>query len=219
MIFQFTYGLKDYTVRVYGYPNGAVTIDGVSHSLNSSGYKDVALKKGSHTFVDGHVGTNSKTLDISNDCTVVVGLLVGTISEFASNPVHTTAGTTAYGESSISKSIPAGNIAAISTAKVTGQVRARQTVSGTGYGPVCSAAGSISVDGTSIGSATTSSLAYAEFNKERHTQWADISGTKAITEKTSGTVTAKMNTSVTTTSNSLSTYSYADGSASEIYVY
>lgn len=219
MIFQFVYGVKDLTVRVYGYPSGSVTIDGTTHNLNASGYKDVTLKKGNHTFVDGHVGTNSKTLDISNDCTVVVGLLVGTISQFASNAVHTTAGATAYGSSSVTKSIPAGNIAPVSYAKVTGQVRARQTVSGTNYGPGCSATGSISVDGTAIDSSTSSSLAYASFSTERYTGWAAISGTKAITEKTSGTVTATMSTSVTTTSNSLTTYSYADGSASEIYVY
>lgn len=219
MIFQFPYGLKDCSVRVYGYPGGTVSIDGTSHTMNSNGYKDVTLKMGGHTFVDGHVGGNTKTLDISNDCTVVVGLLVGAISQFASNAVHTTAGATAYGSSSVSKSIPAGNIASISHAKVTGQVRARQTVSGTNYGPGCSATGSISVDGTSIDSSTSSSLAYASFSTERHTNWAGISGAKNITEKTSGTITATMDTSVTTTSNSLNTYSYADGSASEIYVY
>ena len=219
MVFQFVYGVKSHTVRVYGYPSGSVTIDGTIHNLNASGYKDVTLKKGSHTFVDGYVGTNSKTLNISNDCTVVVGLLVGSISQFASNAVHTTVGATAYGESSINKSIPAGNIAAISKAKVTGQVRARQTVSNTNYGPGCSAAGSVSVDGTSIASSTSLSLTYGSFNSERYTNWASISGTKAITEKTSGMVTATMNTSVTTETNSLTSYSYADGSASEIYVY
>lgn len=61
----------DITVRLYGYPSSSIKVDGTTtYSLNGSGYYDITISTGTHTFLDNYTST-TKTFTLDKNSTEV----------------------------------------------------------------------------------------------------------------------------------------------------
>lgn len=113
-------------VVVIAYPNETVTIDGDTHTMDSNGTKTITLPAGNHTFVDGHVSDNTKTINITSDTTVIVGYKVGNIASHiatASCPYQSPTYNSSSKSGSVNVTIPSGNYTKI---RVKGSFVARE---------------------------------------------------------------------------------------------
>jgi len=180
MIFNIMSGKKPtYTVTLYGYTNNTILVDGTTTvSLNSSGVGTVVLELGSHTFKDGYVSSNTKTVNITSDTTVVVGYK---LTSMPSQATARTQGNHTAGNSSeaTNSNIPA---ASYTKAKVIGTVSGYQYNSG--YHPLAEATvdGRIKFGGSSGVSCgyNSNSVSYSSGGTSRSISAVTISGTGNI---------------------------------------
>ena len=220
---------KSYTVVLYGWASNKITVDGTDVTLDSSGNATITLTDGSHTFVDGHISNNTKTLTISGNCSVVMCHNLGTISQFSTSAVHNLNGGTQSANRTISWAIPSDNIAPITKVYVAGNVRCRQTCSSNVQFPGTRCQGWIYVNGSS--SATASRTKTSGFDLAtngrgtksgssyvRTSSWYGMSGTATVS-MTTGTVSIKETIQVYEDGGLSTSYAYSDGYTSSGYCY
>lgn len=200
--------LNTVTVLVHGYPNKTVKIDGTTYTLNNNGTVSVALTVGSHTFIDGYITSNTKTLTVTSSTTE---LAVG--KKLTNNT---------------STALPTGSYSKV---KVVGSVKVEQRKQSCNSCcwaepvPTGTATITASISGAvskTLGSATAS-LGYssgASVCPENRNSSATLSTTATITTITGGTVKVSYSTSSSQGSgNAYVITSVGSASLSEIYIY
>ena len=130
MVFQQVYGAK-YTVTVLGFPSSTFSVDGGSPiSLDANGEATIEIRNGRHTFTDGYVASNAKTVVITGNSTIPLGVYIGTLSTSTSRKGDRDTSTSATDADSVTKTLPTGRYT-----HIIGSLYGRlwQTMSGTGW--------------------------------------------------------------------------------------